>query len=207
MGGVSCRSRRDCLAGPRCRISFHGRYDTIPAGVDMDRFRPMDRLACRSALGLRHDTPVVFFPANPDRDFSKGYSLFRDALSSLHSRVHVLTGGTIHPEQMPVYMNAADVVVQTSRYEASPMVVKEALACERPLVSTIVGDVPDLCRGLTGCFTCTRDPHDVARKIESALALQGVAPGGRSRLAERRLSLAAVAERYVDLYRQVSQAA
>jgi teichuronic acid biosynthesis glycosyltransferase TuaC len=193
--------------GLAAAIAFRGRYEVIPAGVDMGRFRPMDRRSCRSSLGLAPEIPVVFFPGSPDRDFNKGYSMFRDAMRLLRTPVEVLTGGTIHPHQMPVYLNAADVVVQTSRFEASPMVVKEALACERPLVSTAVGDVPELCRDLTGCLICGLDSEDIARTIESALALQGEAPGGRARLAERRLTLGAVAGRYADLYQRVFEEA
>ena len=66
------------------------------------------------------------------------------------------------------------------------MVVKEAMACDRPLVSTDVGDVRDLCAGVRGCFICSHDPEDMAAKIAAAMTLDGSQPGGRARIVERR---------------------
>ena len=48
--------------------------------------------------------------------------------------LHLITGGNIKHEEMPLYMNAADVVVQLSLFEASPSVLKEALAVNVPIV-------------------------------------------------------------------------
>lgn len=183
-------------------ISSSAPVTVIPPGVDVDRFLPLPREDCRTRLGLPLDQPVVFFPASPERDFNKGYSEFQEAVARLGQPVRTVVGGGIHPDEMPVYMNAADVVVQASRYEASPMVVKEALACERPLVSTDVGDVRALCDGLPGCFVTPLDPDGLAGSIRAALALDGLAPGGRARILERGLTVPAVARRYVDVYRE-----
>jgi teichuronic acid biosynthesis glycosyltransferase TuaC len=184
-------------------ISLNLPHAVIPPGVDVDRFRPMSQRQCRDALGLPQDTRIVFFPASPSRDFNKGYTVFRQAERFIRAPVHVLTGGGIDPRQMPLYMNASDVVVQASRFEASPMIVKEAMACERPIVSTDVGDVRDLCAGVGGCFICSPDSKDMAEKIEIALSLNGSADGGRARILKRGLTLQDVAERYVHLYHRV----
>jgi glycosyltransferase involved in cell wall biosynthesis len=57
----------------------------------------------------------------------------------------------------------------TSLSEGSPIAVRESLACETPVVSVPVGDVPGLLRGLPGCSICARDPAALAAGVIRAL--------------------------------------
>ncbi len=66
-----------------------------------------------------------------------------------HTRLLVISGRP-HAE-VPTWLQAADVLVLTSTAEGSPLVVREALACGLPVVSTDVGDVRSLLEGLPGC--------------------------------------------------------
>ncbi|MDQ3877273.1 MAG: glycosyltransferase family 4 protein, partial [Actinomycetota bacterium] len=132
-------------------LSYNGSYEVIPPGVDLQRFTPIDKAEARRNLDLADDRPIVLFPADPaHKPFVKGYDLFQQSLELLQRSPQVIVGGGIDHESMPLYMNAADVVVQTSRFEGSPSVIKEAMACERPIVSTPVGDVERLIEGLPG---------------------------------------------------------
>ena len=112
----------------------------IPSAVDTRQFRPLDKVSSRHQIGVAEDVPVALFPADPRR-FGKGFDLLERAVSELADPIRLVVGGDIPPKRMPLFMNAADVVVQTSRYEGSPMVVKEAMACCKPIVATDVGDV------------------------------------------------------------------
>jgi glycosyltransferase involved in cell wall biosynthesis len=174
--------------------------DVIPCGVDLQKFRPMDREVCRQELGLAPDGAVVFFPADP-RNPRKRFELARRAFEIARGqlpRAVLLTGGGIDADRMPVYFNAADVVVQTSFGEASPTVVKEALACEVPIVSTDAGDTREVVNGLTGCAVCPEDAEAVAAQI---LACWGRRPtGGRDHLRRKGLALDQVARRVAAAY-------
>ncbi len=185
------------------RLEFEGRHVVIPCGVDLEKFRPLDRSLCRQRLGLAEDAVVVFFPANP-RNARKRFSLAREAFLILEKEERnavMLTGGSIAADDMPLYYNAADVVIQTSFCEASPTVVKEALACETPVVSTDVGDTREVIEGIANCAVCADDPANIAAHLLSARGRR--AAGGRGRLIARGLSLSQVARRVIGVYEKV----
>src|SRR5258708_15921936 len=67
-------------------------------------------------------------------------------------------------------MNACDALVFTSRQEGSPNVVKEALACNLPVVSVAIGDVPERLRDLAGCEVCAdAEPDTIAAALVRVL--------------------------------------
>src|SRR5258708_27199195 len=66
---------------------------------------------------------------------------------------------------VPTYMSACDVLVLTSLAEGSPMVIKEAMACNLPIVSVRVGDVAEIISDTPGCSMAERDPADIAAKL------------------------------------------
>lgn len=177
---------------------YEGPFDVIPPGVDVGLFAPGDRSAARREIGWETGERVIFFPASPTRAFLKGFDLFEEAVKEL-SGVRIASGGTIAHDRMPLYMNAADVVVQTSRYEASPMIVKEAMACSRPIVATRAGDVEETLGDLPGHHVCDSTPAAIAAAIRAALDFDGPTRG-RARLLALDLSLERVAQRYRDVY-------
>ena len=54
----------------------------------------------------------------------------------------------------------------TSFKEGSPQFIKEAMACNVPIISTDVGDVKDNIKFTEGCFIVGYDPKIIADKIE-----------------------------------------
>src|SRR5262249_60445375 len=90
----------------------------------------------------------------------------------------IIAWGVPHAE-IPVYMGACDVFVFTSSQEGSPNVVKEALACDLPVVSVAVGDVRQRLQGVEGCEVCADErPETIAAALERALRRGGGVRGG-----------------------------
>jgi glycosyltransferase involved in cell wall biosynthesis len=180
------------------RLGYAG-ATVIPCGVNLERFAPIDRLAARRRVGLPLDKKLVLWAGEYFRP-EKRYEIVEAAMAALSAEDPdvelVLLSGRPHGE-VPVYMNAADVLLLTSDAEGSPMVVKEAMACNVPVVSTAVGDVPDVIGGTAGCHITSQDPADVVAKLKAALAF-GRRTDGRE--AVRRFDLDAISRRIIEVY-------
>jgi glycosyltransferase involved in cell wall biosynthesis len=77
------------------------------------------------------------------------------------------------------------------------MVVKEAMACNLPIVSVRVGDVPEVIGDTDGCALADRDPVDIASKLVGILQ-EPFRTGGRAQLGRYRHDR--IASRIVDVY-------
>lgn len=171
----------------------------VPNGVDVARFRPLDRPECQSVLGWDPARTHVLFPASPSRPV-KQFPLAKAAVELANQagadlQLHTLDG--VAHDDVPVWLNAASAVLLTSAHEASPVIVKEALACNVPVVSVDVGDVRERMAGIDGCFIAAPTPDDLADKLVRALAYDGRI-AGRERIVE--LSLERVADRVRGIY-------
>lgn len=180
-----------------------GRRDAyvVPCGVDMNLFAPMPSDEARKRLGLAQDSKLVLFAGlvRPE----KRVNLIRSAVELLHQKdgsVELVIATGLPHEQMPLYMNACDVLVLASDYEGSPVVIKEAMACNLPIVSTDVGDVAQVIGGTEGCFICQRDAVDLAHKLKLALH-RGQRTQGRAVI--QSLNLDATIEGVLQVYAHV----
>ena len=75
-------------------------------------------------------------------------------------------------EEVNLLLNACNLLLLTSTSEGSPQVIKEAMACNRPIVATDVGDIRELIGDTEGCYLTSFDPDDVAKKIKLALQFE-----------------------------------
>lgn len=140
------------------------KVQVIPCGIDLERFKPLDRRACQQTLGWDSDKFHVLFPANGG-DPVKRFHLAQAAVDVLNAariktQIHQLRG--IENRDVPVWLNASDVLLLTSLHEGSPTVVKEALACDLPVVSVDVGDVSERLSRIAGCHLSSSSPEDLA---------------------------------------------
>jgi teichuronic acid biosynthesis glycosyltransferase TuaC len=154
---------------------FLGRRDTVvlPNGVDLSVFRPGDRAVARRELSLSEDETYVLFPYHPGRP-EKRHALAVEALRTFQrSTGRSASLLVVHDRERDVYLRylqAADAMLMTSAWEGSPNAVKEALACDIPVVSTPVGDVPDLVKGLRRSAVVEGTPQSLAAALGTALA-------------------------------------
>ncbi|MGB7588903.1 MAG: glycosyltransferase family 4 protein [Solirubrobacterales bacterium] len=174
----------------------------LPCGPDLNRFRPLPRSQARQTLGLDPDGRYLLFPANPGRPEKRGD---RAAELAAAAGAELLTGGRIEPDDMPLWVNAANAVIVTSDYEGFGLACLEALACETPVLSTPVGIAPFALKGVPGAFCA---PFDLDVWIEAARPhLEGAETRAAAHTRVAALSAARMAERTIEAYRAVLAAA
>jgi glycosyltransferase involved in cell wall biosynthesis len=170
----------------------------LPCGPDLGRFRPLPRAQARQSLGLDPDGRYLFFPANPARP-EKRHD--RAAELAAECGAELLTGGAIDPDQMPLWLNAANAVLVTSDYEGFGLACVEALACETPVLSTPVGIAPFALRGIAGCLCAPYETGAWSAAARPHLEAPDPRVDGAARAAS--LSASHMAERVVAAYRGV----
>ena len=170
----------------------------LPCGPDLSRFGPLPRVQARRELGLDPDGRYLLFPADPARP-EKRFDRATELAEACGAEL--LIGGSIEPDAMRLWINAADAVLVTSDYEGLGMICIEALACEVPILSTPVGIAPFLLDDLEGTLCA---PFDLAVWRAAALPhLDSADPRitGAGRAAA--FSSARTAERTIEAYRDV----
>jgi teichuronic acid biosynthesis glycosyltransferase TuaC len=175
-------------------------YHVVPGGVNMELFVPLSQNFCRKKLGLPRNKPIILFSGDHTR---KRFYLAEEAAKILKTQIQVelLCLTKIAHEKMPLYLNAADVLLITSKHEGSPTIVKEALACNCPIVSVDVGDLRQRISGIDGCFLCEDDsPETIASALAKAIVSK---PHFESRHEVDGLDEACVSEKIIKIYTQL----
>jgi glycosyltransferase involved in cell wall biosynthesis len=208
------------------------RIEVIPTGVDLDRYRPLDRMAARARWGLPQDRLLILFGAmSPTDDVRKGYRELRCALdvvarSSLAPYVLAVVFGSDGPlsaelpvpavslgrlqgdEALAAVYNCADVVVVPSLEDNLPNVALEAIACGTPVAAFDVCGMPDIVTdNWNGRLVSRSEPEGLGRALVDLLSdlerLLAMRLSARQR-AEDRYSLKSQAQTYLELYEQLA---
>jgi glycosyltransferase involved in cell wall biosynthesis len=172
----------------------------LPNGVDTDKYMSIPKDVARKRI--KYNKPhhkLIVFVADPQRE-EKNFALALEAFNLLKlDDVELLPVYNKPNDLIPYYMNAADMLLLTSKWEGGVNVVKEALACNLPVVSTDVGDVKENIKGVLGCYICECNPEDIASKIREVISNPN-ASNGRERIFELKLDTKSVSNRIISLY-------
>ncbi len=171
----------------------------IPNGVDLNLVKPSGR----SPDGFSDKS--ILFASDPGK-YVKNYQLAERARSLLiNDQIKLKVVHSKSHRDIINEINNIDVLLVTSHWEGSPNIVKEAMACNVPVVSTNVGDVEWLFGNEPGHFITSFDPGDVAEKIRLALKFKDEfrLTNGRLRIIELGLDSESVAQKIIILYKKV----
>jgi teichuronic acid biosynthesis glycosyltransferase TuaC len=178
--------------------------EVIPCGVDLSVFEPKPRADARHRLQLKSERKYILFPFDPARSI-KRFDLASRAVAKLARAgedIELLSISKVPNAEMPWYYSASDAMILCSDSEGSSTAVKEALACNLPVVTTNVGDVREITQGIAGVEIVKQTTEALAGALEHVL----YPPADfvfNSRAAMERYSQLKTAGAILRVYRQV----
>lgn len=180
--------------------------EVIPNGVDLFLFKQTEIAEAQSLLGWDKGKQHILFCSDPNRD-EKNFKLAQASIDYLKNKMNNVIIEThflnkISPEKVPLYLSASHVLLLTSKHEGSPNVIKEAMACNCPIVATNVGDIKWVIGNTEGCYITSFNPEDVAEKIIKVFDF-GQKTNGRDRIVELGLDTKTVAKKIIKVYQNI----
>ncbi|MBC2704225.1 glycosyltransferase family 4 protein [Desulfobacula sp.] len=198
---VICKSKR-----MENSVFLKKKSSVVPNGIMLDKIKYSED-GFKGKLGLNPDKKHILFLGNK-KSKTKNYKLLKEAVGLIKSdNISVVAPYPISHDEVVKYLNSVDVLVVPSLMEGSPNVVKEAMACNCPVVATNVGDVAWLFGDEPGYYLTGFDPADVAEKIEFVLdyANTNERTKGRQRIIALGLDANTIAKRLISVYQAVVQ--
>jgi glycosyltransferase involved in cell wall biosynthesis len=175
---------------------------TIPNEIDFGLFQPLEKREARTILGLDLHKKYLLFAASPDIPV-KRFPLAKSVADHMGRRdpmIELLVVYKEPQERLPLFMSACDAMVFTSYQEGSPNVVKQAMACNLPIVSTDVGDAREIIGNTAGCYVSKPEVQEFAWHLSNILR-HCERTNGREQV--RHLAGPAVAQRIIEVYDRV----
>jgi len=184
----------------KAKLGLSG-VQVIPNGVNLELFRPLDRSECRRKLKWEENKKHILFVSACDPHRPEKNLMLADTAVKACNRhdIELHTVSSIDQQEMPVYLNASDLLLLTSKWEGSPNVVKEAMACNIPVVATRVGDLEHLFTETVGYYLCDHRINSVKDEILKVLE-HDLKASGRQRIVVLGLDSAQVGARLIYLY-------
>jgi len=155
----------------------------IPTGIPLETFYPMDRELARQILGISNAKKIILCDAHsPTKNVKLAETVF------LHVKAHrpdveLMVLRNTPPSKVPLFLNAADVLLYTSFREGSPNIIKEAMACNLPVVSVKCGDVEERLDGVLPSKVLPPDTDLLASAVCEVLDLN-IRSNGREKISE-----------------------
>ncbi len=177
----------------------------IPNGVDTETFFEVSKHEARAVVRFEPEAKIIIFVSSPERK-EKNYILASEAVNYLDDpAVKLVTVNSFENGKLKYIYNAADVLILTSYHEGSPNVIKEAMACNCPIVSTSVGDVKLVIGNSEGCYITSFDVIDITEKLRAALKYSQSKgrTKGRDRIFKLGLDSSSVADKIINIYKQI----
>ena len=173
----------------------------LPNGVDFELFKPLKKQNVRKQIGWDPNAKVILFGSDPART-EKRYDNAEKVVKNLRVqeyKIELKILKDVAPENVPLYINGADVVLLTSDREGSPNIIKEAMACNIPIVTTKVGDVEMVIGNTPSCIITEENNLElITSALWNILSSNIEKTEGRERI--KWLSNELIAKKLVDFY-------
>lgn len=177
-------------------------YMIQPCGIDMKDLPLVDKAVAQKEMNLSPGKINILFGGSFS-NARKNAPLAQAAIALLkRDDINLIEMKGFNRQQVAMLLNGCDMLLLPTKSEGSPQVLKEAMACNCPIVATDVADISYLLHGVTNSYVTSFDPADVAEKIRMAIE-NGSRTNGRKRIEELRLDNPQVAETILNIYKQI----
>ncbi len=188
------------------KISRNSKIVYLPNGVNTELFKPIDIVEAKQKLGLNIQTKYVLFVSASKNNPIKRYDKYSEIVSNLNERygnTEELLMTNVTREQTPYYFNAAEFLLLTSDHEGSPNAVKEAMACNKPVVSTNVGNVCQLLTGSVNSYVAST--NSINELVEASINVlhSNKELNNRDLIFKQDLDIQNVAKKLIELYKKL----
>jgi len=176
----------------------------IPYGTNLKEIYPVNKSKARQLMNFNINDNICLFSSWRLRK-DKNFPLAQNAVNIVGKIKLSELGKGYTREEINLLINSSDFLLLTSFTEGSPQVVKEAMACNRPIVATNVGDIEWLFGNTKGCYLTSFNLEDVAEKIKLAIEFSKNEDNtkGRERIIELGLDSETIAKRIIEVYKNI----
>ena len=187
------------------KSKYHSKCMVIPNGVDLKEFYPTTYSISKKELNLDDRFNILFLGSSIDP--RKNHQLIQELEEYFqdYPDVRFVKPYPINSNKVPVYLNAVDLLLHPSKMEGSPNLVKEAMACACPIISTDVGDVNWLFEKTDGCFIADDSPSSFIEAIKTVLNVENKRTNGFDRIVKMGLDTNTVSQRIISIYKSLQK--
>lgn len=186
--------------------SLRSKTVVLPRAVNTSEFQLISKHEARSKLGWEQQGHYVIF-SNPRlgtnvKNLPLAEEVIRQASLQIVQKIHLEIIQNKSPEEVVQMMNAADALLVTSYHEGSPNVVKEAMACNLPVVSVPCGDVPERLQAVQPSAIAGYDAGELAAALLQAIN-KGERSNGREILIKQGLDRESTTQKMMEVYQSL----
>jgi teichuronic acid biosynthesis glycosyltransferase TuaC len=172
----------------------------LPCGVDFSLFYPINKTEAKKELGINIDEKYILFPSSFDNRV-KNFTLAEKVLTHFPEyTIREIKNRT--RKEVNLLMNGAELLLMTSFTEGSPQVIKEAMACNKKIVSVNVGDVSEQLHNTNSCLICSAEEIALTEALTNVLLLDEPM---NNRLNAEKYSSATIANQLIGIYNNVAK--
>ena len=188
------------------KLARNNQGKVIPCGVDLLIFNPQDMKTAKQEMKLNNSMNYVLFCSNfdnPVKNSPLAIHAFDRVKKRLSLDMELLELNNFSREEVSLLLNASHCLIMTSFSEGSPQVIKEALATNRPIVSTAVGSVSELISDVEGCKLVDSELDSVVNGLISCItySIEKGKTEGRDHIINNHLGLKQIAINIQSIYK------
>ena len=144
--------------------------------------------------------------SDPNRK-EKNFKLLEESIKLINDDIEIHYLKNITNQDIPYYLNAANVIILSSLWEGSPNVIKESMSYNSSIVSTKVGDVEWVLGDTSGCFLSSFETLEFSKKITKAIeySVEHKKTNGRDRIIKLHLDSLNISNKLISIYNGILQ--